>query len=31
MQNHALQEQQCLVSGKLDNRPITILIAEAPP
>ena len=25
-QHHALQEQQCLVSGSLDNKPITILI-----
>ena len=26
IQNHALQDQQCLVSGNLDNKPITILI-----
>ena len=25
IQNHALQDQQCLVSGSLDNKPITIL------
>ena len=24
--NHALQDQQCLASGSLDNKPITILI-----
>ena len=26
IQNHALQDQQCLVSGTLDSKPITILI-----
>ena len=25
-QNHALQDRQCLISGSLDNKPITILI-----
>ena len=26
IQHHALQDQECLVSGSLDNKPITILI-----